>query len=1059
MVDTMWQPIIDNTSNNNLEGFLNHALKDYHSNLDIASAFFNIEAFGMVRENIKGVKHFRLLLGKVPEIKTDSTLGELLLSIIKDEIENFDLTKETDTLVKDFMDFLKRDNVEVKIFKGFLHGKAYIFEDCVVMGSSNFTAGGLKREGELNTWLQKPHADYIREHWFEKFWEKSDDFKEELLKILENSRFGSKEYSPYEVYIKTLFEFQKDEILKDEIEREETQINLAEFQEDAVRRVMTRLKKYGGVIVADSVGLGKTYIALKVIENFHLENRKNRTLIVCPAQLRELVWKKELKDKVLPEYIVSQEEIASDDYLRNVKRSVGSKLHEIELVVVDESHNFRNPLSKRWENLFELINEQIAANGKRPKILFLTATPINNSIWDLYWQLMLMFGMNDAAFLKENIPSLQKLFKEAESNPELLNDILNEISIRRTRDYIIKNYPDAYIGDDPTRKIRFPQRVLENIDYELEKTYKGMYFEISNIITEELTMAYYKMLTYKKTMNEREIFELGRMVSIGGIFQTILLKRLESSVESFRISIKRQLKFLKTLKKNLESGKFISKSVFSKLTRNHSVNLTPEDVEEFLESENNKSEFEEFNKEDYRYDDLISDIEKDINSFQKILDRVKTITPEEDSKLNLLKDKLLELSEDGQIVLFTYYADTLNYIFHEIKKDERFGNLKIEAISSSGLTAKSENQRQKIIEKFTNHEIDILFSTDVLSEGQNLQTAKYIINYDLHWNPTRMVQRAGRIDRIGSPHKKIYIYNFFPEKELDELLNLLVILQNKIRSINETYGLDGSILGEEIKPKVFGVIRSIRDKDENVFSELEDESFLGGEKFYQPLKEFIRENAIKKIENIPYGVHSGIKRGNLRGIFFYYKYADDFHYWYLYDIENSEIKTNKTEILDFISCESSEPRYIPDFFEMVYDINKKILAKIEEDYKKIYLYGREEGKTLRDIISSPSTKFIKDMLDALHFEIEEHLYEFPGDTHLEEKFHEIEKKLPKVRLTRKRTRMLRSIWREYRKHRSWERMLDEVYDFVESKYVKQDNEMMEEFDKSKLKLITIDFIS
>ncbi len=1054
----MWQPIIDNTSDNTLKGFLNHALKDYSSNLDIASAFFNIEAFEMVRQNLKGVKHFRLLLGKVPEIKTNSTLGELLLSIIKDEIENFDLSKETDTLVKEFMEFLKKENVEVRIFKGFLHGKTYIFEDCVVMGSSNFTAGGLTREGELNTWLQKPHADYIREKWFEKFWEESDDFKEDLIEIIENSRFGSKEYSPYEIYIKTLFEFQKDEILQDDIEREETQINLAEFQEDAVRRVMTRLEKYGGVIVADSVGLGKTYIALKVIENFHLENRKNRTLIVCPAQLRELVWKKELKDKVLPEYIVSQEEIASDDYLRNVERTVGSKLHEIELVVVDESHNFRNPLSKRWEHLFELINEKIAADGKKPKILFLTATPINNSIWDLYWQLMLMFGMNDAAFLKENIPSLQEFFKKAESNPELLNDILNEISIRRTRDYIIKNYPDAYIGDDPNRKIRFPQRVLENIDYELEKTYKGMYSEISNIITEELTMAYYKMLTYKKATDKNEIFELGRMVSIGGIFQTILLKRLESSVGAFKISIKRQLDFLKILKKGLESGKFISKSVFSKI-RNHSINLTLEDIEEFLESENTEVEWEEFNKEDYRFNDLINDIEKDIKSFKKILDRVETITPKEDSKLNVLKDKILELSKNGQIVLFAYYADTLNYIFHEIKNDERFRNLRIDAISSSGSTAKSENQRQEIIEKFINGEIDVLFSTDVLSEGQNLQTAKYIINYDLHWNPTRMVQRAGRIDRIGSPHREIYIYNFFPERELEELINLLMILQKKIRSINESYGLDGSILGEEINPKVFGVIRSIKNKDENIFSELENETFAGGEKFYQPLKEFIRENAIKKIESIPYGVHSGIHRGSLRGIFFYYKYADDFHYWYLYDIEKDEIKTNKTEILDFISCESSEPRYIPNFFEMVYDINKKILAKIEEDYKKIYLYGREEGKTLRDIISSPSTKFIKDMLDALHFEIDEHLYEFPGDTHLEEKFQEIERNLPRVKLTKKRTKELRRRWREYRKPGSWEKMLNDLHDFVESKYVKQENERMEEFDKSKLKLITIDFIS
>ena len=1058
----MWQPIIDNTKNNTLKGFLNHALRNYSSNLDIASAFFNIESFGMVKENIKGVKKFRLLLGKAPEIETKSTLGEILLKMIKDEVESFDLSKETDVLVKDFIEFLKSDKVEVRIFKGFLHGKAYIFEDCVVMGSSNFTAGGLTREGELNTWLQKPHADYIRQHWFEKFWEQSEDFKEELIEILENSRFGSKEYSPYEIYIKTLFEFQKEEILQDEIEREDTQINLAEFQEDAVRRIMTRLRKYGGVIVADSVGLGKTYIALKVIENFHLENRKNRTLIVCPAQIRELVWKKELKDKVLPEYIVSQEEIASDDYMRRVKRAVGSKLDEIELVVVDESHNFRNPLSKRWEHLFELINEHIAAKGKRPKILFLTATPINNSPWDLYWQLMLMFGMNDSAFLKENIPSLTEFFRKVERNPSLLNDLLNEISIRRTRDYIIKNYPDAYIGDDPEKKIKFPQRILENIDYELEKTYKGMYSEISNIIANELTMAYYRMLEYrKKTMEAEEEFELGRMISIGGIFQTILLKRLESSVEAFRISIRRQLEFLETLKGALESGKFISKSVFSKIiARNKFNTLSGEDIEEFLESlENGEVELEDFNKEEYRYDELIEDINKDIELFKKILDKTDKIKPEEDAKLTRLKEKLLKLSRDGQVVLFAYYADTLDYLFQEIKKDERFSKIRMEAISSSGATAKSTNQRQEIVEKFINGEIDILLSTDVLSEGQNLQTAKYIINYDLHWNPTRMIQRAGRIDRIGSPHERIYIYNFFPEKELEELLNLLLTLQNKIRDINESLGLDGSILGEEISPKVFGVIRSIRDKDEGALSELENEPFAGGEKFYQPLKDFIRKNAIEKIEKIPYGVHSGLRRGNLRGIFFYYKYAEDFHYWYLYDIENDEIKTHKTEILDFISCDSSEPRHIPEFFDKIYEINDKVIKTIEKDYKNIYLQEKEEGTTFREIINSQANKFIKDMLDTLHFEIEEHLDEFPGDVELEEKFHEIESNLPRIKLTKKRLQKLRRIWREYQKHLVWKKMLDEVHKFVKSKYVEYSTQEMEEFDKSKLKLITIDFIS
>ena len=324
------EPIIDNTESNTLANFLNNALKEEgpEANLDIATAFFNIQAFAMIKDNIKGVKKFRLLLGKSPEFQNTQTLGNYLLERIKDEIEGFELQKETNLTVKYFIEFLSQKNVEVRLFKDFLHGKAYIFDNLMVMGSSNFTASGLTHEGELNTWTQRPQAVYTRREWFDKFWDKSIDFKEELLTILENSRFGSRKYTPYEVYIKSLFELQKEDIkIQENNERDlDSFVNLAEFQEDAVHRILSRLKKYGGVIVADSVGLGKTYIALKVIEYFHIQNRKNRTLIVCPAQIRDLMWRKELKDKVLPEYILSQEEIGSENYLEKAKEAVGDHL-------------------------------------------------------------------------------------------------------------------------------------------------------------------------------------------------------------------------------------------------------------------------------------------------------------------------------------------------------------------------------------------------------------------------------------------------------------------------------------------------------------------------------------------------------------------------------------------------------------------------------------------------------------------------------------------------------------------------------------------------------------
>ncbi len=1051
--------IIDNSEGNKLVSFLNETLKENpNTYLDIATAFFNIQAFAMIKDNLNGVKRFRLLLGKAPEIQNEKTLGDFLLQEIRKEIEGLDLTKEQDETIKLFIKFLKRKNVEIRLFEKFLHGKAYIFDDRIVIGSSNFTSAGLTRYGELNTWHLRSQAEYTKREWFEKFWSESRDFKDELIDILEHSRFGSKEYMPYEIYIKTLYELQKEDIKEEQKEEKpkglpETKVNLAEFQEDAIARIWTRLKKYKGCIVADSVGLGKTWIAKKILEKIGYYERKN-ILVICPAQLREM-WRRELKKIDVKENILSQEDLASQNFLEKAKKALGGRFDNVELIVVDESHNFRNPLSNRWENFFTLVNDHIARKGKKPYMLFLTATPINNTPWDLYWQIMLLMLMDRKAFIKENIPDLFKFFKQAKDNPSLLNDLLNEISIRRTRDYIVENYPDAYIlielpnGETKEQKIIFPKRVLENINYELDKVYKGMYKEISDTITEKLTMAYYKILEYRKEglKTEEERLALGRMIAIGGIFRTILLKRLESSVYAFRKSVSNHINFLKKLKSYLKSGKLLTKQTFFKYLMSADEEIDEEDLRDVLEK---------FDLKSYNTNELFRDIDKDIKLLSKILEKVKTIKAKDDAKLKVLKEKLLKLSEDGQIVLFTYYADTLNYIYNEIIKDKRFSKLKIGAISSSGLTSKSPQQREKIVEKFFKKEIDILMSTDVLSEGQNLQTAKYLINYDLHWNPTRMIQRAGRIDRIGSPYKKIFVYNFFPEDELEELLKLVEILQNKIIDIDKSVGLDQTILGEEIHPKVFGIIRKIKGKDPKVFAELEQDVFGGGEKFYQPLKDFLKKKALDELEKIPHGVYSGLKKGKISGIFFYYKYGNDFHFWYLYDVNTGSIITNKTEIIDFISCKPNKERVIPNFFEKIYEVNKIIVEDIERNYNEIFSSQRDTK--IKEYSKSRSTTFIKKIAETIEKEIEIYLEEFPEDDSIQKVWDVCYDKLLKIPLTKKRLQILRKIWRQYKKDSDWKKMIENLSNFLMKKGTFKKT-IVEPFDKSKLRLVTIDFIS
>src|SRR4030042_5220558 len=283
--------IIDN-SDVKLSTFLNDVLQEIpNTQFDIATAFFNIQAFALIKDNIQEVKGFRLLLGRAPEIRSETTLGDVLLKMIREEVEGFDLSKEKDSLVKEAIEFLNKGNVQVRLYdKEFLHGKAYIFDKLVIVGSSNFTPAGLTHNTELNSVSLEAEAEYVKTHWFEKFWNEAVDFKAELIGLLEASRFGTKEYSPYEVYIKSLFELQKEDI-KEEGEVKETEfrpsskVNLAEFQEEAVRRLFTRLKKYRACMVADSVGLGKTWIAKRVVEEFGFYKRR-RFLIICPAQLR-----------------------------------------------------------------------------------------------------------------------------------------------------------------------------------------------------------------------------------------------------------------------------------------------------------------------------------------------------------------------------------------------------------------------------------------------------------------------------------------------------------------------------------------------------------------------------------------------------------------------------------------------------------------------------------------------------------------------------------------------------------------------------------------------------
>lgn len=1038
---------------------LKNILNDQPNHFDVATGYFNVGGFELIAQEIDGVKKFRLLIGHSPSVD-DKLTPDLFEPIafyktnLREDLENEEFTSRKSRTVKDLISFLEKETVEVKLLeKPFLHGKAYIFDDLAIIGSSNFTYSGLASNTELNAVLVDPHPVYVKKEWFEKFWDQARDFKQELIEILKNSKLGTREYSPYEIYIKALYELQKKELYPEEMPKNdslpESVVNLAAFQQDAVNRIYSSLKIYNGVLVADSVGLGKTWIAKKVIEDFGFYRRR-KFLVVCPAQLHRM-WQAELKDLGVSENIIHQEYLGGEGLdSEGLEKHYQIKLADISLLVIDESHNFRNPISNRYENLFSLI-EKIRSHNKNLKVILMTATPMNNTPWDFYFQLMLIGQNNKRMFIKQGIFDLEREFRKATSltgDTKRINDVLQTISIRRTRQYIKENYPDAKFKTESGeyKKIEFPDRKLEEVHYSLDKAYDGLYAEISRKIETGLTLAYYKLTDYKTT-EKKDLAEVQRGIALAGIFQTVLLKRLESSVAAFRKSVKSHKEFLTEFKKVVQKGKILRKKFFEKY-----INSLDESIEDVNGLGDLSKSLEDIDLKDYDKERLFADIDKDIGVFENISEAVKNIDESQDAKLIKFKEHLLGKLKNEKAVIFSYYSDTVKYVAQALENDDNFKKKfgkKIAFVTG----ANSASERQNIIDDFLNGKLDVLISTDILSEGQNLQRAKTVTNYDLHWNPVRMIQRAGRIDRIGSPFKEIVIYNFYPEDELESLLDLVQTLQKKIMMINDTIGLDASILGEQINPKVFGIIRDLKSEEEETKDKtmelLEAEQFGGGELFFQPLKNFGLDKLPAFAQELPHGIQSGLKKG-YRGIFFYFQYAEEYHFWYLYDLLGKEFKTNKTEILDFIACKQEEKRVVPGDID-VYAAYDEVKGRIAE------LFNETKFEVEMRTPSGKKEKFLIDMRDELeHIKTEVLLEE---DVRERAKIEEIVIKINEVNFTKKRLQYLKSAWNSYKKvHQNWRKLTAEVSDFLSNK-VETPTEIIEEFDEKKLKLICVDYIT
>jgi len=906
--------------------------------LDVVTAFFNLKALQALSPAIEEVARLRLLLGKAQD--QAFVVGERLLAEMEEAAAKGETTARE---IGHWRDFLAQARVEIRRYlKGFCHGKAYILTGVPalgavgIVGSSNLTGAGLTANLELNAVLKQGSAVQELGAWFESLWREAEDYKAELLELL--GRF-TRTYTPYEIYIKVIYEALRDKLDQnlEEEEKRPSPIALTDFQHEGYLAAKEILESYGGVLIADSVGLGKTHLALRLLDDYAYRERQ-MALVVCPAAVQDTVWRPLLERHAIPHELISLEKVSQGGF------PIGDYARRFRVVVVDESHNLRNPRANRWRNLFELLRR-----GEDTKVILLSATPVNNTVFDLYHQLRLITRGNEAQLSAAGIPNLKEYFRQAEENSEALYEVLEALAVRRSRRFIRENYPNAEIDG---KKVRFPERELHTVHYSLKETYgEGLYQRIAQAI-EGLRLAPYQRETYRRELveaqrqkglsleavsegfgeglrlPEKEAHDLqmaiGRQRALAGIMRMLYLKRLESSVAALQVSLDRLHGFLEKFLKALEEGRFLSPADYRRFLKGE----TPDD--EGPEEEEDFTAFlgglEELDPEGYDLERIRADVHADLESLRGIL--AELARGDRDAKLEALKELLASPELAGKkVLLFSYFRDTARYLHKKLREDQvflaRLGHQRI-SIVDSGI---DPGERKDRVVRFAprangkpdlpqEEQIDLLISTDVLSEGQNLQDGEVMVNYDLHWNPVRMVQRAGRLDRLGSPHERIHIYNFFPEDELDQLLGLMEKLYDKLRDINRTVGLDASVLGEAPNPMDFNILRRIEEGDKETLRHLEDQSELAvGEFLKEDLLHFLKRLGEERLKRIPLGVGTA-RKGASPGFFAAFHNSKTGRHHWLFQEEGGKVVEGQLKAIRYIRSGPEEPPVdLPEGFD------------------------------------------------------------------------------------------------------------------------------------------------
>lgn len=858
-----------------------------------------------VLRNEHGDRRVRLLIGATPEaglgLDDDSDRRrvrdafEASLRALRTE-RDFDAFPDSrrEQTIGRVRDLLLREDVEVKRYVGrFLHGKAYLFAEpdeeqpagdgAAVVTSANLTHGGLVGNLELGVANYQPGTLEMARSWFNELWGQAESFKEQLIELLYPEE---RLYDPETVFLRALWELYGDEV-EDLIDAEAPTKGLISFQRDGYLRAKRIVEKYGGVLYADGVGSGKTEIGLEFVRRYTKELGQH-ALVIVPAQMKKNVWQPRIHTEMLPAEVISYQQLAMDRQLSarpGAERVLAVHKDAYRLVLIDEAHAFRNQDTHWYECLDRLLG------GAAKHLVMLTATPVNNGLWDLY-NLMMLFARHDAAFAGEplGIPSLRKRFIAAGAadleaiSEEKLFPLMNELAVRRDRGFLMRHYPNATFPDGTP--VRFPTPRLTSVRYDLDSVCEGVFAEIVDAIG-RLTMARYRPSAY--ALSDAPTEEAADERVLAGLIQSGLLKRFESSSAAAHKTVRAMMAAhdvlieawdnqgsvpsvaaLRQLVLDLADGEPLSAVVQAAL--DGSLETLP------------TSAFSD------RY---IEDVRADRALLGQVAARLHELRRLPDPKLERLAETLRATSA-RKVVVFSTFGDTVEYVTDAIARDPaRFGGRSFVSIVGGNDDA---DTRVRKLERFCpqsvddyegmaplspSDEVDLLISTDVVSEGQNLQEAQAVISYDMPWNPQRVVQRNGRIIRLKSPHEEVFLYTLLPEPGgLEEVLKLEAKVRAKIAAANAAVGMESQVLDDvEAESRVFAdaldeledLATRIAEGDESLLDEGEaaGSSTFVAEEFRARLRRLADEGEIDRIRNLPWGIGATVvKPGVTPGVFF-----------------------------------------------------------------------------------------------------------------------------------------------------------------------------------------------